>query len=323
MMTKIAVLDDWQGVARDCADWSELEARAEVTFFRDAFASEDVAVQSLAPFDIILALRERTAFPASLIQRLPNLRMFSLTGARAGSIDSKLMMECGVTVCVTGSGGSGYATSELALGLMIAASRCLPTAFAQMQQGGFQSEVPLGYELAGKTLGLVGAGRLGGRMARYGAALEMDVIAWSENLTDEKAAAVGARRVSKQKLFELSDVISVHLVLSDRSRGIVSAQDLARMKTGAVIINTSRGPLIDETALLSALQAGKLVAGLDVYDREPLAADHPLRKLPNVVLTPHLGYVVRESMTAFYAQLVENALAYMDGKPIRLMPSPQ
>ena len=320
-MTKIAVLDDWQGVARDCADWSALEARAELTFFRDAFASEDIAARSLAPFDIILALRERTAFPASLVQRLPKLQIFSLTGARAGSIDSAQMMERGVTVCVTGSGGSGYATSELALGLMIAASRCLPSAFAQMQQGHFQSDVPLGYELAGKTLGVLGLGRLGGRMARYGAALDMDVIAWSENLTDDKAAAAGARRVTKQQLFELADVVSVHLVLSDRSRGIVGAQDLARMKPGAMIINTSRGPLIDETALLTALQAGKLTAGLDVYDREPLPADHPLRTLPNVVLTPHLGYVVRESMSAFYTQLVENALAFMDGKPIRLMPS--
>ena len=321
-MTKIAVLDDWQGVARDCADWSALEARAEVTFFRDAFASEDSAAQSLAPFDIILSLRERTAFPARLVQRLPNLQMFSLTGGRAASIDSKQMRERGVTVCVTGSGGSGYATSELALGLMIAASRCLPSAFAQMQDGGFQSAVPLGYELAGKTLGVLGVGRLGGRMARYGTALEMDVIAWSENLTDDKATAAGAQRVTKQELFERADVVSVHLVLSDRSRGIVSTQDLARMKPGAVIINTSRGPLIDEAALLTALQAGKLVAGLDVYDREPLPADHPLRTLPNVVLTPHLGYVVRETMTAFYTQLVENALAFMDGKPIRLMPPP-
>ena len=319
-MTKIAVLDDWQGVARDCADWSALETRAEVTFFREAFDSEDAAAQSLAPFDIILSLRERTAFPASLVQRLPNLRMFSLTGARAGSIDSKLMMERDVTVCVTASGGSGYATSELALGLMIAASRCLPSAFEQMQQGRFQSEVPLGYELAGKTLGIVGLGRLGGRMARYATAMEMDVIAWSENLTTERAAAAGARYVSKQELFEGADVVSVHLVLSARTRGIVAAQDLARMKPGAVIINTSRGPLIDQAALLAALQAGKLVAGLDVYDREPLPGDHPLRTLPNVVLTPHLGYVVRETMTAFYTQLVENALAFMDGKPIRLMP---
>lgn len=321
-MTKIAVLDDWQGVARDCADWSALEARAEVTFFRDAFVSEDAAAQSLAPFEIILSLRERTAFPASLVQRLANLQMFSLTGARAGSIDSKLMMDRGVTVCVTGSGGSGYATSELALGLMISASRCLPIAFAQMQQGRFQGEVPLGYELAGKTLGILGLGRLGGRMARYGTALEMDVIAWSENLTQDKAAAAGARHVSKQQLFERADVLSVHLVLSDRTRGIVGAQDIARMKPGAVVINTSRGPLIDEAALLAALQAGKLVAGLDVYDREPLPTDHPLRELPNVVLTPHLGYVVREGMTAFYTQLIENALAFMDGNPIRLMPPP-
>lgn len=322
-MTKIAVLDDWQGVARDCADWSALEARAEVTIFREAFASEDAAAKSLAPFDIILSLRERTAFPASLVKRLPNLKMFSLTGARAGSIDSTLMMERGITVCNTGGGGSGFATSELALGLMISASRELPRAFAEMHAGRFQSEVPLGYELAGKTLGVVGLGRLGARMAHYGKALDMDVIAWSQNLTDDKAAQGGARRVSKEALFAQADVISVHLVLSDRSRGIVGEQDLARMKPGAVIINTSRGPLIDEAALIKALEAGRIGAGLDVYDHEPLPADHPFRKLPNAVLTPHLGYVVREGLEVFYVQLIENAMAFLDGKPVRLMPAPK
>jgi phosphoglycerate dehydrogenase-like enzyme len=320
MMTKIAVLDDWQGVARDCADWSALEARAEVTFFREAFANEGAAAQSLEPFEIILSLRERTAFPASLVQRLPNLKMFSLTGARAGSIDSAFMMERGVTVCNTGAGGSGFATSELALGLMISAARHLPKAFEEMQQGRFQSEVPLGYELAGKTLGVVGLGRLGARMARYGNALGMDVIAWSQNLTDDKATAAGARHVSKDALFAQADVVSMHLVLSDRSRGIVGTEDLARMKPGAVIINTSRGPLIDEAALINALEAGKIVAGLDVYDHEPLPADHPFRKLSNVVLSPHLGYVVRDGITTFYTQLVENAIAFLDGSPIRLMP---
>lgn len=322
-MTKIAVLDDWQGVARECADWSALEARAEVTIFREAFANEDAAAKALAPFDIILSLRERTAFPASLIERLPNLKMFSLTGARAGSIDSTLMMERGITVCNTGGGGSGFATSELALGLMISASRELPRAFAEMRDGRFQSEVPLGYELAGKTLGVVGLGRLGARMAHYGNALDMDVIAWSQNLTDEKAAQGGARRVSKEELFAQADVISVHLVLSERSRGIVGEQDIARMKPGAVIINTSRGPLIDEAALIKALEEGRIGAGLDVYDREPLPADHPFRKLPNAVLTPHLGYVVREGLELFYEQLIENAMAFLDGKPVRLMPAPK
>ena len=322
-MTKIAVLDDWQGVARDCADWSALEARADVTIFREAFASEGAAAKSLAPFDIILSLRERTAFPASLIERLPNLKMFSLTGARAGSIDSALMMERGITICNTGGGGSGFATSELALGLMISASRELPRAFAEMHEGRFQSEVALGYELAGKTLGVVGLGRLGARMAHYGKALDMDVIAWSQNLTDEKAEQGGARRVSKEELFTQADVISLHLVLSDRSRGIVDEQDLARMKPGAVIINTSRGPLIDEAALIKALEAGKIGAGLDVYDHEPLPADHPFRKLPNAVLTPHLGYVVREGLEVFYVQLIENTMAFLDGKPVRLMPAPK
>ena len=320
MSYKVAVLDDWQGVARDYADWRALEERAQVTFFNEAFSSEEAAAQTLAAFDIVLSMRERTAFPRSLVERLPNLKMFSLTGARAGSIDSASMRERGVCVCTTQGGGSGYATSELALGLMIAGARHLPIAFRAMQGADFQSSVPMGQELAGKRLGVLGLGRLGARMARYALALDMDVVAWSQNLTVERAAEVGVVRVEKDELFKTSDVVSVHLVLSDRSRAIVGATELASMKHGALLVNTSRGPLIDEAALLRSLQAGKIVAALDVYDREPLPAEHPFRQLPNVVMTPHLGYVVREGMQVFYAQLIENALAFIDGKPIRVMP---
>ena len=228
-------------------------------------------------------------------------------------------MERGIIVCHTGGGKSGAGTSELTLGLMLAAVRNIPRGDASIRSGHFQDGVAPGFELAGKTLGVLGLGRLGARMAHYGHALEMRVIAWSQNLTAEKAREGGAELVSKETLFATSDVVSVHLVLSDRTRGIVGAADIARMKPGAVLINTSRGPLIDEAALVSAVQAGRIVAALDVFDREPLPANHPLRTAPNAVLTPHLGYGTIETYKEFYAQSIENALAFLDGKPIRLL----
>jgi phosphoglycerate dehydrogenase-like enzyme len=322
-MVKIAILDDWQRVARQSADWTALMARAEVSFFHTSFADEDQAAAELADFDIIMAMRERTAFPASLLRRLPKLKMFALTGARAASIDIAHMIGHGVSVSYTDGGGKGSATAELALGLMLSAVRRIASADADMRAGKFQESVPGGYELLGRTLGVIGLGRLGSRMAGYGAALGMEVIAWSQNLTAEAAKAQGAVLVSKDELLARSDVVSLHLVLSPRTRGIVGAADLARMKEGAVLINTSRGPLIDEAALVAALKSNKLVAALDVYDREPLPADHPLRTLPNTVLTPHLGYVTTETMQVFYRQSVENMLAFLDGKPIRVVQLPK
>lgn len=319
-MTRVAVLDDWQRLARDCADWAPLERRAQVTFFDKPFVGQDDVARELAPFDIVLAMRERTPFPAPLVDRLNRLRMFGLTGARAASIDTEAMMARGVTVCTTGGGRSGTNTAELALGLILAAARHIPAGDAAIRSGRFQDGVGAGIDLAGGTLGIVGLGRIGQCMARYGQALGMRVIAWSQNLTAEAAAAGGATLVSKEALLREADVVTLHLVLSPRSRGILSAGDLALMKPGALLVNTSRGPLVDEPALVAALQAGKIRAALDVYDQEPLPTDHPLRRLPNTVLTPHLGYTTVETFEAFYSQSIENALAFLDGKPVRVMP---
>ena len=316
-MTKVAVLDDWQGVARTSADWSPLQARAEVVFFPKAFDNEDDAARQLADFDIILSMRERTPLPASLINRLPKLRMLGMTGARNASLDTAACTARGVVVCNTvGGGNSEAATAELALGLLISAARAIPAGDANIRGGKFQEGVPVGHALAGKTLGVIGLGRLGSHMARYGRALNMNLLAWSQNMTPDKAQAAGATMVSKEELLSRSDAVSIHLVLSDRTRGLIGAADIARMKPGAILINTSRGPIVDEKALIAAVQARRIVAALDVFDREPLPANHPLRTAPNVVMTPHLGYGVQETWQGFYPQSLENALAFLDGKPV-------
>jgi phosphoglycerate dehydrogenase-like enzyme len=321
---KIAILDDWQDVAPTSADWSRLAARAELAFFANAFGSEDEAAVALADFDILLTMRERTPFPETLIRRLPKLRMIGITGAMNASLDVAACTRLGITVCNTTSAGPSapYATAELALGLMIAAARAIPVADRVMRAGGFQHGVPVGVGLAGKTLGIIGLGRLGARLARYAIALDMKVIAWSPNLTEAKAHEGGAQLVSKTDLLHTSDVISVHMVLSPRSRGILGAEDIARMKQGAILINTSRGPLIDEAPLVAAVQAGKIIAALDVFDKEPLPQDHPFRASDHTVLTPHLGYGVAETWAQFYPQSVENAEAFLDGKPIRVLNAP-
>ncbi len=318
-MTRIAVLDDWQGVARGAADWTVLQSRADVVFFQDAFADEDDAVAKLADFDIVLSMRERTPLPASLINRLARLKMLGMTGARNLSLDTAACTARGIPVCNTQGGGyADSATAELALGLLICAARGLAVGDAVIRAGGFQMGVPVGIGLAGRTMGIIGLGRLGGYMATYAKALRMNVIAWSQNLTAEKAAAAGAALVSKDELMATADAISIHVVLSPRSRGLVGAADIARMKPGAILVNTSRGPIVDETAMLDALHAGKIVAALDTYDREPLPHDHPLRSAPNTVLSPHLGYCVKETWDGFYPQMIQNALAFMDGKPVRV-----
>jgi phosphoglycerate dehydrogenase-like enzyme len=318
-MTKVAVLDDWQSVARASADWAPLERRAKIAFFESPFAGPDDVAQRLAEFDIVLAMRERTAFPSTLVQRLDKLRMFGLTGARAASIDTEAMMSRGITVCYTGGGKSGSNTAELTLGLILAASRQIPAGDAAIRAGRFQDGVGAGIDLAGGTLGIIGLGRIGKLMARYGNALGMRVLAWSQNLTAEAAAEAGATLVTKDALLQQADVVTLHLVLSDRTRGLLGAGDIARMKPGALLVNTSRGPLVDEAPLIDALKRGRIRAALDVYDREPLPRDHPLRTLPNTVLTPHLGYTTVETFEEFYAQSIENALAFLDGKPVRVM----
>jgi phosphoglycerate dehydrogenase-like enzyme len=323
-MFKIAVLDDWQDVARASADWSALAARAEVTFFSDPFATEDEAATALADFDILLTMRERTAFPESLVRRLPKLRMLSITGASVATLDVEACSRQGVLVCNTAGGASAapYATAELALGLLIAAARSIPVADAAIRKGGFQRGVPVGMSLAGKTLGIVGLGRLGARMAHYAQALEMEILAWSPNLTAEKAREAGVRLVRKSDLVAESHAISMHMVLSPRSRGIINAEDIGRMRKGAILINTSRGPLVDESALLAAVKRGDIVAALDVYDKEPLPGGHSLRELRNTVLTPHLGYGVVETWRDFYPRSIENAEAFLVGKPIRVLNAP-
>ena len=321
-MTKIAVLDDWQGIARQCADWTEIQRRADVVFFERHLGDVDMVAQALADFDIIMAMRERTAFPAALIAKLPKLRMVATTGSRAPSLDLDACTARSVLVCNTGGERSGAATAELALGLLIAATRHIPAGDMSTRAGRFQSGVPMGEVLEGKTLGIIGLGRIGARMARYVQALGMSVLAWSQNLSAEKAIATGAEYVDKATLLARSDAVSLHLVLSDRTRGVLGKDDLAQMKPGAILINTSRGPLVDEAALIDSLRAGHIRAGLDVFAQEPLPSNHPLLSLPNVVLTPHLGYCTREVFSQFYGESVENVLAFLDGKPMRMLNPP-
>jgi phosphoglycerate dehydrogenase-like enzyme len=318
-MTRIAVLDDWQNVAKSSADWSTLEARADVRFFHEPFTSEDDAAHALADFDIVLATRERTPFPRSLVERLPKLRMFSLTGARAGLIDIAALQARGVTVCYTGGGPSGHGTAEIALGLMLAAARRIPQGDATVRAGHFQRGTQAGFVLAGKTIGLIGLGRIGTLMATYCNALGMRVLAWSANLTAERAKAANATFTEKDALLATSDVVSLHLVLSDRTRGTLVASDLARMKRGAILVNTARAALVDEKALIDAVTSGRIFAALDVFHHEPLPPDDPLVRCPNTVLTPHLGYSALDVYAEYYSHLVENALAFLDGKPIRVL----
>ena len=322
-MTQVAVLDDWQGIARSSTDWSPLMARAEVIFFPEAFRDEDDAAEKLTDFEIVLSMRERTPLPASLIDRLPKLRMLGITGASNRSLDLAACTGHGIVVSnTTGNSNREAATAELALGLLLAAARAIPAADANIRAGRFQQGLPIGVSLAGKTMGVVGLGRLGSHMAHYAKALAMDVLAWSPNLTVEKTNAAGLRLASKEELFSSCDAISIHLVLSERSRGLIGAADLARMKLGAILVNTSRGPIVDEAALLDAVCARRIVAALDVFDREPLPADHPFRSLENVVVSPHVGYVTERGFRTAWQRMAEDVAAYLAGAPIRVVTDP-
>jgi phosphoglycerate dehydrogenase-like enzyme len=316
MVTQVAILDDYQKVAQGSADWTALPPDLEVTFFHDHLADPDQLVARLEPFAIVGVMRERTPFPVSLLQRLPNLRLLITTGPRNASIDGEAAQRLGITVCGTRS--SGYATAELAMALILALARGLPAETASMRAGGWQ--VGLGRDLAGAVLGVVGLGRLGSRLARLGQAFGMTTIAWSQNLTEAAAAEVGARRVDKAELFRHADFISVHLQLSARTRGLIGAAELALMQPDACLVNTSRGPIVDEDALVDALQSGRIAgAALDVYDREPLPRDHRLRRVPNLLLTPHIGYVTRESYATFYGDMVAGIAAFLAGNPQRVI----
>jgi phosphoglycerate dehydrogenase-like enzyme len=315
--TRVAVIDDWQNAAHDVADWSGLEGRAEVVFFQRHYPAgeEDAAVRDLQDFDIVLITRERSRFSESLIARLPRLKMMSLTGSRAPNVDQDACTKRGIVCTMTSGGHSPAPAAEMSLALLLAAARQIPAGDAAMRAGRFQEGIRPGINLEGRTLGLVGLGRIGAYMARYGKALGMRVIAWSQNLTDEKAKEAGAERVDKERLFSEADAVSVHLVLGPRSRGLIGAADFARMKKGAIFINTSRGPIVDEAALVAALREGRIFAALDVYDTEPLPADNPFRHLPNTVLTPHLGFTTVEGLGVFYEHAIDNIVAFLDGKP--------
>ena len=319
-MTRIAILDDSQDVALRAADWAPVRAAgATIDVFRSPM-TQDEAADTLADYDVLVPMRERTPFPATLLSRLPKLRLIALTGARSPSLDIATCTRQGVLVCNTGGGVETTAsTSELTWALLLAAVRSLPRADALMRSGGWHEGLPLGQSLEGKRLGLVGLGKLGARVARYGLAFGMEVVGWSQNLSEEAATAAGAKRVSKQELFATSDAISLHLVLSDRSRHVVGVAEFGAMKQGAILVNTSRGPLVDEAALLDVLNQRKIVAALDVFDREPLAADDPIRSAPNTVLTPHLGYCSWPTIGRFYGDSIDNILAWLDGAPIRVM----
>jgi phosphoglycerate dehydrogenase-like enzyme len=317
---RLSILDDYQGVALEMADWSPIRSRAvEIAVERHAFADEDAVVRALADSELVAAMRERTPFPKSVVDRLPKLKLLITTGMRNASFDMAALKDRGVTVSGTGGpGGGNEDTAELAWGLILGAARRIAEDHQFMRQGGWQTRI--GHRIAGKTLGVLGLGRLGGAVARVGLAFDMKVIAWSQNLTAERAAAVGVERVDKEALFRRSDILSVHLVLSPRSRGLVGRDDIARMPKGAILVNTSRGPIVDTQAVIDALQESRLgYAGFDVYDKEPLPADHPLRRAPNVLLTPHIGYVTEENYRSSYPQIVEDVAAFLDGKPIRVI----
>ena len=314
-MIRVAVLDDYQGAALRMADWQSLHPQAQIEAFPKHIRDEGELVKRLHTFECVVLMRERTPLPRSLIEKLPNLKLIITAGMRNASLDVEAATARGIQVC--GTDMLGYPTAELTWGLILAAMRHIAAENVAIRHGTFQSPM-LGNGLRGKTLGILGLGRLGTQVATVGKAFGMELIAWSQNLTDAKAAEAGAKKVSKEELFTKSDIVTIHVVLSPRSRGLVRAPELARMKKTAYLVNTSRGPIVDEAALLDCLK-GRRIAGaaLDVYDREPIAPDHPFLALDNVVLTPHLGYATEEAYRQIYGQSVEAIRGFLDGKPVR------
>jgi phosphoglycerate dehydrogenase-like enzyme len=308
---KIAILDDYQNVALSMADWSALNGRAAITVFNDHVADPDAVVARLQPFEIICVMRERTPMARAVIERLPNLRLIASTGPANASIDLAAAAERGVQVVHTGYWSAP--TVELTWALILADVRHLVTETAAVRGGGWQQSI--GEDLSGRTLGLLGLGNIGSAVARIGKAFGMNLIAWSQNLTAERAAAADAVLVSKEALFRRADIISVHLVLSRRTRGLIGAPELGLMKRTARLVNTSRGPIVDEAALVDALRKGELGgAAIDVFDQEPLPSNHPFRQLPNVLATPHIGYVSRRLYQRFYQDTVENIRKWLDAE---------
>ncbi len=313
-MSRVAVLDDYQEVALEMADWGILPSDVEV--FRDHLSDQDAVVERLKDFEIIVAMRERTPFPRTLLERLPKLKLLVTTGMRNASIDMEAASDLGIVVC--GTGGLSYPTAELTWGLILALLRQIPKEDRATRAGHWQ--VSMGAGLRDKVLGVMGLGNLGSQVATVGKAFGMSVIAWSQNLKEERAIQFGATLVGKDDLFSRSDIVTIHLVLSDRTTGLVGARELDLMKPSAYLINTSRGPIVDEEALVHALLKGTIAgAALDVFDPEPLPLGHPLRGLENTVITPHMGYVTTETYEAFYGDAVEDIRAFLGGEPVRVL----
>jgi phosphoglycerate dehydrogenase-like enzyme len=311
----VAILDDFQNVTRTLADWGRLPPHVSVTVFNDHVEGEPL-VRRLKPFDVLVVTRERTKLPRSLVAQLPNLKLVVTAGMRNLGIDLAACREHGVLVCGTGSGSSP--TAELAWGLILALARHIPEEDRSLRAGTWQKTIGIG--LKGKTLAVLGLGRLGTQVARVGLAFDMKVIAWSQNLTAERAAEAGCTRVEKADLFRMADVLTIHLLLSDRTRGIVGRDELALMKPTAFLVNTARAAIVDEESLIHALMNKKIAgAGLDVFEREPLPADAPILRASNTVLTPHLGYVTRETYDVYFPQALEDIEAWLAGKPIRVI----
>ena len=311
---KVAVLDDYQSVAASLADWSQLPPGTEASFFSDHLTSEDALAERLAGFDVVVGMRERTPFPRSLLARLPNLRLLVTTGRRNASFDIAAATDLGVAVC--GTDGAGEGPTELTWGLIIGMLRQIPLEDQRSRQGRWGTTVGVG--LKGKTIGLLGLGHIGSLMARVAHAFDMNIIAWSQNLTAERAQECGATLVGKDALFRDSDIVSIHVVLSERTRGLVGARELALMRPTAYLVNISRGPIVDEPALIDALQRRAIAgAALDTFDTEPLPENHPLLQLDNTLICPHLGYVTDDSYRAMYNGVIENIRAYASGEPIR------
>ncbi|HEY2757628.1 MAG TPA: D-2-hydroxyacid dehydrogenase family protein [Pseudolabrys sp.] len=316
-MLRAAILDDYQNVAVGYADWSPIATDVEIKVFDKPFSSQDETIKALQGFAIVVGMRERTAFPRKVIEALPDLKLLITTGAKNNSFDIKAASERGVTVC--GTGAVGNPTTGIAFGLMLELTRRIGFENARLKAGA-PWQVTIGQDLEGLTLGIVGVGKLGQRVANVGKAFGMKVIGWSQNLTPEKAKEAGVDYASREDLFRNADFVTIHYQLSDRSRGLINSDDIGRMKKTAYLINTARAPIVDQAVLLKALQDKTIAgAGLDVFEVEPLPLDHPYRKLDNVVITPHLGYVSEQNYRKYFPDIVEDIRAFLDGKPVRVI----
>lgn len=313
---QIAVLDDYQGCALQMADWTALLTENQVEVFRDHLSDQDALVERLKDFDVVVAMRERTPFPRSVLARLPRLRLLVTAGLRNASIDMQAATDCGILVC--GTRGSTYAAAELTWALILALLRHIPREDSATRKGRWQ--ISMGTMLQGKVLGVLGLGRLGVRVATIGHAFRMSVLAWSQNLTTERAALYGVTLASKEELLSRADIVTVHLVLSNRTRGLIGEREFNLMKRTAYLVNTSRGPIVDEKALVQALR-NRTIAGcaLDVFDEEPLPPNHPLRQLENTVITPHLGFVTAEGYRVYYGDAIDDIHAFLNGSPVRVL----